>query len=687
MKTSVTIKTKDNKHYNIGDPFILRFNGVYYLYPSAECDEAGIRCFTSKDLQVFEEYGYVAEDVRLLNAYAPEVIYHDGYFLMCTSPGGNGHYFLKSSSPLGPFEILSGNLKQMIDGTFIHDEEFNLYFARADHNGIALLRYEDNKFKAHHNMLPQISKAWTEGPTIFYEDDYYRATYCGNYVWSRNYRIKSASSKNLTNGYKVDDNPLLLSTENGFHSLGHNSVTRSPDLTKRVIAYHGRIKDDFSRYLFLDTLQFNGKRTTVLFNDSYSSPNFEHRYDFKPLEEDVDLISGFKDMIIEITFRGNISIRLESENYQFKNILKFCDGRLQEELITSHSDKTTIKSHDLHVDTDQIHTILLNKRTVVGGHEANMEIRIDEVPVIPFIPLVEPLSFILEKGSIVDYVAASFIENNSSFSIPNIIEATSLAKKRKDSFNLKRSSERDENYSQYIANNPSKEDYSAKESKTAIKVHGDKGLYQLYATCTTSSVCKLSISTNQEKKEVSIQPCDSDYSERFLHLCDIQFDEDDELFIEVLEGEFSFYRIEISKPISVPITLEENYSFYPRKENDEIHFTIHHFEEDSLFGMLVEAKGYCSHSSVHHPKCCGYLIGMRNDLLVVEHLQYETERIYDVPVSIREGEEHTLSYTKKDDHLIVYFDSKEMISIYLPFEEKEGCNGRYISSHSDVTIK
>lgn len=195
MKTSVTIKTKDNKNYSIGDPFILRFDGVYYLYPSAECDENSIRCFTSTDLKEFEEYGYVVEDERLHNAYAPEVIYHDGYFLMCTSPNGNGHYFLKSDSPLGPFHFITENVKQMIDGTFLHDKDFNIYFARADHNGIAMLKYEDGKFSNHHNILPQISKAWTEGPTIFYEDDYYRATYCGNFVWSRNYRILSASSK------------------------------------------------------------------------------------------------------------------------------------------------------------------------------------------------------------------------------------------------------------------------------------------------------------------------------------------------------------------------------------------------------------------------------------------------------------------------------------------------------------
>ena len=35
-------------------------------------------------------------DETLKHAYAPEVIYHNGYFYACASPSGNGHYFYKS---------------------------------------------------------------------------------------------------------------------------------------------------------------------------------------------------------------------------------------------------------------------------------------------------------------------------------------------------------------------------------------------------------------------------------------------------------------------------------------------------------------------------------------------------------------------------------------------------------------
>ncbi len=659
MKTYTIIRTKDNKHYNIGDPFILRFDGVYYLYPSAECDEMGIRCFLSKDLKEFEEYGYVVKDKRLLNAYAPEVIYHDGVFLMCTSPNGNGHYFLKSTSPLGPFEFITDNLKQMIDGTFVHDTNFNLYFARADHNGIAMLKYKDGKFSGHHNILPQISRAWTEGPTLFYEDDYYRATYCGNFVFSRNYRVLSASSKSLTNGYVTDKRPLLLSTEDGFHSLGHNSITRSYDLTKRVIAYHGRNKDDFNRYLYLDTLQFNGKRSTVLYNDSLSEPTFEHRYDFKKPDEDVELING-DEIIAEFIFKDYLSFKIQDE--ETHRII------LNNNTLSHYVSKQIINTLPLPIDTNKIHTLLFIKKKTDKTSYA--EIRIDEVPVLSCIPFSNKISLTLEKDSLVDYVAASMIKPNKAFSVPNIIEATSLKRPKLLTWSKEINEYR-----------------LSTDSKITIRLHGEKGSYQLYAMCPTTTNVELSISTSKEEKKISISPSGSDYETRFLHLSDILIEEEDELNITVLSGEFSFYRIEIAKPTSLPSIYENNYLFYPRKDEDEMKFTIHHFQEDSLFGMILDGKDYCSHSSVHHPKCTGYLIGMRNDLLVVEHLQYETERIYDVPVRVKEGEEHTLSYKKKDEHLEVYFDKKELISIYLPFEEKEGYNGRYVSTHSDVTIK
>src|SRR5690554_1727829 len=96
--------------YGIGDPQILRYNGMYYLYVSTKDAETGIRAWKSEDLIHWEQAtgaglrtGYVSEDPITRGAYAPEVFYWNGTFYMYTSPLGNGHYVLTADSPEGPF--------------------------------------------------------------------------------------------------------------------------------------------------------------------------------------------------------------------------------------------------------------------------------------------------------------------------------------------------------------------------------------------------------------------------------------------------------------------------------------------------------------------------------------------------------------------------------------------------------
>ena len=85
--------------YGIGDPFVMRFNGLYYLYASS-CEDR-VRVYTSRDLINWEFQGWCTENKDVYFAYAPEVIYWRGDFYMITSPNGGGHYILKSDSPLG----------------------------------------------------------------------------------------------------------------------------------------------------------------------------------------------------------------------------------------------------------------------------------------------------------------------------------------------------------------------------------------------------------------------------------------------------------------------------------------------------------------------------------------------------------------------------------------------------------
>lgn len=116
--------------YGIGDPFVLRHNGCYYLYASSSEDR--VRVFTSRDLVNWEYQGYCTENRDVYFAYAPEVVYWHGSFYMITSPQGNGHYILKSDDPLGVFRPITENFGHSIDGSFYRLDDGSLMMLYPD---------------------------------------------------------------------------------------------------------------------------------------------------------------------------------------------------------------------------------------------------------------------------------------------------------------------------------------------------------------------------------------------------------------------------------------------------------------------------------------------------------------------------------------------------------------------------
>ena len=62
----------------VGDPFVYRFNGKFYLYPSA--GKEGIIAWESEDLIEWHCVGKVSDDPALSYAYAPEIFYCNGTF-------------------------------------------------------------------------------------------------------------------------------------------------------------------------------------------------------------------------------------------------------------------------------------------------------------------------------------------------------------------------------------------------------------------------------------------------------------------------------------------------------------------------------------------------------------------------------------------------------------------------------
>ena len=249
--------------YGVGDPFVMRFNGTYYLYPSS-CEDR-VKVYTSKDLVNWKYEGYCTKGRDVYFAYAPEVTYWRGHFYMITSPNGGGHYILKSDSPLGPFEPITKNFGHSIDGSFFKLDD-----------GRIMILYPDNwiiksKFLDENTMLPEnlasstgaTLRHWTEGPGLFRRGDWYYLTFTGNHVCSTGYQVAFASRKGGPRGSfaQREDSTLLINSVFGdeFKGLGHSSNVVGPDLDSMYIAYHSLVSLAGPARLYnLDRLFTNG---------------------------------------------------------------------------------------------------------------------------------------------------------------------------------------------------------------------------------------------------------------------------------------------------------------------------------------------------------------------------------------------------------------------------------------------
>jgi len=237
----------------LGDPYVFRFNGTYYLYVSTKGGVVGVRGWRSKDLIHWEqcnksspEKGFVSTDSVLGHAYAPEVYYFNGKFYMYTSPDDKGHYTLVSDSPEGPFERVTPNYNMVIDGTMFIDDDESFYFLHASHEGLKIhsLKEPDAVPDSQEILLKNTTIGWTEGPMIIKRNGYYFLTYTGPEVKSPAYRVLYNTMPDGENLLSADafagkaNTPLALETRDGFSGLGHSSTVLGPDLDSYYLVYH-----------------------------------------------------------------------------------------------------------------------------------------------------------------------------------------------------------------------------------------------------------------------------------------------------------------------------------------------------------------------------------------------------------------------------------------------------------------
>lgn len=267
--------------YGIGDPYVFRINGNYYLYCSTKDGEIGVKAWTSTDLINWKYEGLVTKDAITQGAYAPEVVYWNGYYYMYTSPEGNGHYALRSTSPIGPFKVVTNNFGESIDGDVFIDDNGKWYFNHAGQNGIVQnpminpLTVDDGGG----TILDSTNmNGWTEGPGIIKRNGKYFITYTGNHVQSDGYRVNySVSAEGPSSGYRAgENNPLIISTDEDYNGLGHSSTVLGPDMDSYYLIYHNRIGANAagapSRKLNIARLVFNGDKMSIVGANTSEQP-------------------------------------------------------------------------------------------------------------------------------------------------------------------------------------------------------------------------------------------------------------------------------------------------------------------------------------------------------------------------------------------------------------------------------
>ncbi len=279
------------ENYGVGDPFVMRFNGRYYLYCSTKDGECGIQCWTSDDLVAWRYGGLCATEMLTVSAYAPEVVYWNGCFYMYTSPAGNGHYVLKSSSPTGPFVAVTDNFGLSIDGDVFIDDDGKWYFYSADGAGIMVYTMTaPDHISSTGRTIGASMNGWTEGSMIVKNGDIYYLTYTGNHVWSNGYRINYATSAISPMSFTAaSDNPLIVNTLSSPTGIGHSSTVMGPNMDSYYLVYHSSLGAP-RRQMNIDRLVFNGTTMEVLGPtvDAIEAPQMPDIYTYFEKEADLD---------------------------------------------------------------------------------------------------------------------------------------------------------------------------------------------------------------------------------------------------------------------------------------------------------------------------------------------------------------------------------------------------------------
>lgn len=253
------------------DPFILSYEGKYYIYPTTQKDEAakinnfyltesdeavdGIMVYVSDDLVNWECKGYALKNTDVMGNkwfWAPEITVKDGKFYMAYS--AEEHMAVAvSDSPLGPFKQEKKQWlseRQGIDGHIFIDDDGQVYFyyVRFDNgNKINVARMSKDLLsidESTEKLLIQAEDPWetidclvTEGPFVLKHNGLYYLTYSTNHTRCKDYAVGYAVSDSPWGPFvKYKNNPILHKNDE-VTGTGHHSFACLDD-GRILCSYH-----------------------------------------------------------------------------------------------------------------------------------------------------------------------------------------------------------------------------------------------------------------------------------------------------------------------------------------------------------------------------------------------------------------------------------------------------------------
>ena len=321
---------------DFADPFVLRFNGRYYLY----CTNPDLRCWSSPDLLDWTLEGptIAAGTFGDLVPFAPEVTYDNGAFHLYTSPSGTGHRILRSDRPTGPFVPVTPNLGHAIDGHVFTDDDGRRYFYWAGDEGIWGCEMASPTDLGEPVLTGAFMHGWTEGPFVVKREGRYHMTLTGNHYLSPGYRINAAVSDHPLHGYRDSPlNPILVSTAPDHLGLGHSSSVLGPDLVSTHLVYHN-LNPDRTRDLNIDRQVWHGDLLEIL------GPS---RLAVAPAGPDHGTAWGADESRRWTVARGSLAEQAEVAHLEGPGEVSWRDGRLADCFTSEHTISATADSYGI----------------------------------------------------------------------------------------------------------------------------------------------------------------------------------------------------------------------------------------------------------------------------------------------------------------------------------------------------